>query len=1069
MPMLLHYTTWCLSCYYTHKGFVHRTVAFFISAAVLSLLTITAEAYQVEQPSQGKLESEPLSLNLGNSISRKLRSGERHYYLIYLTSGQYAHIRQYSGENYVRILDPYGREVADIELPRRQGPDHISIIAEATGSYKLEIIGTPYDLKLIELRQAIPQDRIRIAAQRAYAEGWKLRRLENVEARRRAIRKYEESLPLWREIGNRYWEGQTLNYIGYVYTLLAENRKALDYLNQALEIFQAEGDLQMEEVIFNDICIAYASRFGRKARLCWLGEILNDIGVAYARLGERQRALNNLKRGLKFRQAINDPFGVPRTLRNIGNVYRSLGEFEEAVNYYNQSIQSIMFYRVHNRPEIGLALSGIGGIYSSMGKNQKALECYTQALRYEREHLALSNESLELGNIGWTYFLMGDSRKALDYLNRSLQMSKAIGDRIAEAQTLNNIGRVYDSLGDKQKALEYYHKALPLSRAVSDPSGEALTLLSIARAQRDLDNLNEARANIEQALKIIESLRSKVGRQELRATYFATVQEYYEFYIDLLMTFNRLDKAAGYDGLALQATERARARSLLELLNEARAGISQGIDLELGERERDLIRRLNDKGERLFQLKSDKHKQEQVTEAEKEINGLATELEEIEAEIKAKSPRYAALTQPQPLSLIEIQKLVDEDTLILEYALGTERSYLWMVTPTSIRSYELPRRSEIEAAARRVYDLLTARNRQVKSKTAKQREARLKQAEAEYNEAAVILGRMLLGQVASQLKSKRLLIVADGILQYIPFAALPISENDDLEPLVVRHEIVNLPSASTLGTLRRGIAGRKPAARTVAVLADPVFERDDPRVIPASKSQKFKNYVRKSSSAPAFDIKSLNPDIERSARDVGIADEDLRISRLPFTKDEAKAIMSLVPDSECRAALDFEASQDIATSKELGQYRVIHFATHGLLNSVHPELSGILLSLVDKRGNLKEGFLQLHEIYNLKLPAELVVLSACQTGLGKEIKGEGLVGLTRGFMYAGAARVMASLWKVDDRATAELMKYFYQGMLGERRLRPAAALREAQIEMWKQERWKHPYYWAAFLLQGEWR
>jgi CHAT domain-containing protein len=167
-------------------------------------------------------------------------------------------------------------------------------------------------------------------------------------------------------------------------------------------------------------------------------------------------------------------------------------------------------------------------------------------------------------------------------------------------------------------------------------------------------------------------------------------------------------------------------------------------------------------------------------------------------------------------------------------------------------------------------------------------------------------------------------------------------------------------------------------------------------------------------------------------------------------------------------ALDFDASRERAMSTELGKYRILHFATHALLNNKHPEFSGIVLSLVNKRGEQVNGFLQLRDIYNLNLPAELVVLSACQTGLGKEIRGEGLIGLTRGFMYVGAARVMASLWKVDDAATAALMTQFYKRVLGER-LRPAEALRASQTEMWRQKAWKSPYYWAAFTLQGEWK
>jgi CHAT domain-containing protein len=200
-------------------------------------------------------------------------------------------------------------------------------------------------------------------------------------------------------------------------------------------------------------------------------------------------------------------------------------------------------------------------------------------------------------------------------------------------------------------------------------------------------------------------------------------------------------------------------------------------------------------------------------------------------------------------------------------------------------------------------------------------------------------------------------------------------------------------------------------------------------------------------------------------RDVGV---EAGFQRLPFSRREAEAITATVPRGQWAKALDFQASRDAATDAGLSDYRVVHFATHGLLDSNNPELSGVVLSLVDQRGQSQNGFLRLHEIYNLKLPVELVVLSACRTGLGKDIRGEGLVGLTRGFMYAGAARIVASMWKVDDAATANLMKGFYRAMFV-RGMRPAAALREAQVEMWRQKRWRSPYYWAAFVLQGEWR
>jgi CHAT domain-containing protein len=316
--------------------------------------------------------------------------------------------------------------------------------------------------------------------------------------------------------------------------------------------------------------------------------------------------------------------------------------------------------------------------------------------------------------------------------------------------------------------------------------------------------------------------------------------------------------------------------------------------------------------------------------------------------------------------------------------------------------------------------------------------------------------------VAKQLGDKRLLVVADGVLQYIPFAALP-DPSGNAAPLVVKHEIVSLPSASTIGVLRREIKDRKPAARTVAVLADPVFEETDERV-KSVESGAAENRRRLRTRRR----RDLPLGMERSLEESGLRDAGFEIPRLPGTRQEAEQILALVPQNESKQAFDFAASRAAATASDLAQYRFIHFATHGFLNSLHPELSGIVLSMVDEKGTAQDGFLRANDIFNLKLPAELVVLSACQTGLGKEIKGEGLVGLTRGFMYAGAPRVVVSLWSVSDAATAELMTRFYRGMLKDG-LRPAAALRAAQISLINDQRWASPFYWAAFTLQGEWR
>jgi CHAT domain-containing protein len=509
--------------------------------------------------------------------------------------------------------------------------------------------------------------------------------------------------------------------------------------------------------------------------------------------------------------------------------------------------------------------------------------------------------------------------------------------------------------------------------------------------------------------------------------------------------------------------------------------------VKLLELERSLRQQINDKAGARATLLSNKQTQPQAAFFEKEIAELTSRHRQVEVQIRQSSPRYAALTQPQPLSADEIKQQLDDNTVLLEFALGEKRSWLWAVTRSSIDSYQLASGNEIESIARRVYESLTARQPR-KGETDDQYEARIKNAETTFQTESATLSLMLLGQIAARLqqdwKGKRLAIVATGALQYIPFAALPISKAADqvkganpqsVEPLITQHEIVNLPSASVLATIRSETAGRKGAQKTLAIIADPVFEANDLRVINALKNAtnpRISAGVRSggddSSSPGSNGPAGIDLTLVRSLRSFNLINERGGFHRLPFSREEADAFVSLTSADSLLKATDFRANRKIATSGELSHYRIVHFATHGLLNSEQPELSGLVLSLVDETGKAQDGFLRMQEIYNLQMPADLIVLSACQTALGKEIRGEGLVGLTRGFMYAGAQRVVASLWQVDDLATAELMKRFYRGMLKDG-MRPAQALRLAQLEMFKQRRWSSPFFWAPFFIQGEWR
>ncbi|WP_256973606.1 CHAT domain-containing tetratricopeptide repeat protein, partial [Nostoc sp. T09] len=633
----------------------------------------------------------------------------------------------------------------------------------------------------------------------------------------------------------------------------------------------------------------------------------------------------------------------------------------------------------------------------------------------------------------------------LEYYNTALPLYRAIGNRSGEATTLVSFGAVYSALGEKPKALEYYNTALPLYRAVGNRSGEATTLGHIASLERSRGNLQAARTNIEAAIKIIEELRTKIDSQELRTSYFATVQGYYKFYIDLLMELHKKDPSKAYDALALHISERSRARTLIELLNEANAKILKGANPELIKQERSLLQQIDARDTLRRDLQTSSNKNDPTTKATiqkltTEISNLLSQYQEVQAKIRTTNPQYATLTNPDPendiLKLPQIQQQLDKDTLLLQYSLGKERSYLWAVTPTSMQTYTLAGGEEIKKAAEKFHTSLQQETiSDLSIKNAKQ------------------LSKLILAPVADKLALKRLVIVADGGLQTIPFAALADLTANKYQPLLINHEIVNLPSASTIAFQRQQLTKRQPAPKALAILADPVYSATDSRVT-----------GRPANSQIAPNLELERSALNRSARSLKRDGWD----RLKNTAIEAKEILKLIPSTKSLEALNFDANYNWATSRALTQFRILHFATHGFVNQDQPELSGIVLSLVDKKGNPISGYLRLGDLFNQDYPAELIVLSACETGLGKNINGEGLVGLTRGLMYAGAARVAVSLWQVNDEGTSVLMQEFYKQMLQQGKT-PAEALRAAQRKLWESSDWHSPYYWAGFTVQGEWR
>jgi CHAT domain-containing protein/tetratricopeptide (TPR) repeat protein len=900
------------------------------------------------------------------------------------------------------------------------------------------------------------QNEQRAAADKLAAEAVQLANEGTKESLAQAISKFLAAVPLYHAANDKANEADTLNSIGTLYSNLGEQQQALAYFVQALPLYTALGDRGGEAVEFN------------------------NMGSVYIDLGELQKALDAFGQALPRLRAVKDRKGEAITLNNMGRLYFQLGDKQKALTYFGQSLT--LNRTLGEKGGEAITLTNMGDISFAAGQKQQALAYYTQALPLYRAVGDRRSEAVALSQIGQVYAALDNLPKAVEYYQQALPLSRAVGDRSGEAQTLSLVGSAFLAIGERQEALETYRQILPLYQTLGDRSSEARTLFNIAFNERGTNKPEAALRDIEAALAILETLRGRIESRELRSTYFASVQEYYEFYIDLLMQLHKQQPNAGYDGRALQASERARARALLETLAEAGADIRQGVDAALLARERALQQALNDAARAQIKLLAGPHTDADATAVAKDLDALTSEYEQVETQIRQTSPRYAALTQPQPLALPEVQQLLDQDTLLLEYALGREHSFLWVVAPDSIKSYELAKRTEIEEAARQFYAILTDARKWAGSasgNTAPQRglfptnaaQAATSTAAVGVPAAAARLSQLVLAPVAAQLGNKRLLIVADGALQFVPFAALPLAQPDNApayRPLITKHETVNLPSASTLAVLRQEIKERKPAEKILAVLADPVFMLNDARFTAAPGVNTRTDNVTATQTAQ----RGLALNVTKAAADAGLTEDaglrGIQIPRLPGTRKEAEQLLTLVPAASQLHVFDFAANRAAVTDAELGAYRYVHFATHGFLDSQHPELSGILLSMYDAQGVPQDGFLRAHEVFNLKLAAELVTLSACQTGLGKEIKGEGLVGLTRGFMYAGAPRVVVSLWNVSDEGTAELMTRFYRELL-QNKQRPAAALQAAQISMLKEQRFAAPFYWAAFTLQGEWR
>ncbi|MEM6453601.1 MAG: CHAT domain-containing tetratricopeptide repeat protein [Acidobacteriota bacterium] len=773
------------------------------------------------------------------------------------------------------------------------------------------------------------------------------------------------------------------------------------------------------------------------------GTVASNAGHTWNLLGEPERALAHYRSALALSQTLGDRPLQARVHNNLGVLHRQLGDYPRALAAFDQAL--VIFRARGQRRWQAHVLGNVGATYQALGRRARARTHHRQALALWREIGHRSGEANTLVNLALADRRDGRPEAAAAGLRRALDIWRASGDPRREAQVRAHLGRLdldrddgdaarmqllrataifahvgdllgaidaaidlgiaHDRRGEPARARMRLHDALARARALPHPAARLRGRLALARVERRAGAPARARHHVETAIEIVETERVKIGPPTLRASFFGVFRDLYDLHVDLLLD-------AGDARGALVAAERARARTLRELRDRA-AGAAPAVAAASPQRaqRRRLLQRLDAKTARTVDPATPSSRRLALSAEQADI------LRQLDVMEMARASGPATATDTAT-TVDAVQRRLDADTVLLVYALGATRSVVWRIDRATVTVHPLPPRRQIERLARQVHDGLRhfdpARR-------------------ADERAAAAQLAAWILGPIADDLDAPRLVVVPDGALAYVPFAVLPAPDDARIR-LIDRHEIRYLPAASML----RASASSARRDGAVAVIADPVFARDDPRL---------GRRIDRAASVPAD---GLMP----------------RFARLPGSRREAERIGALADGRAVRHLVDFDAHRGAVADANLDAYAFIHFATHGVLDARTPALSGLALSAWDADGRPRSGLLRLHDLYAMRLDAELVVLSGCRTALGAEMRGEGLWGLTSGFLSAGARRVVASLWPVEDRASAALMDHFYTALWRDGQP-PAAALRTAKRALRRERRWRDPYFWAPFVLQGD--
>lgn len=1011
-------------------------------------------------PARRPSPADPRALPVDEPLERPLASEDCHRYRLALGRDEAVElvVVQRGVDVVVRVTGPGGGGLLELDSPvGREGLDGGTFLSFGAGEHGIEVCGTSgegtYSLVGEGPRPATAEDRARAAILRRYAEGRELAAADRYEA---ALEAFEEARIRWRGSGDVLREAWAARKIGNISLAAGRHERAAEAFGDCAELYLRAGALRDAAVATSYRAYAFGrlERFDRAIagyeKVAGLAEAadapdvltkaLDNVAELHRRLGHTLESIRIYRRLERMAREAGDPSLRWRALDQMGKVYRQAGDQETARVLFERALDLARTEGL--RGEEALTRADLGRVELDLGRPESACDHFGAALAHGRREGDPGAVAVALNNVGRCRRQAGEPETAEAAFEEALELARSSGDSHLAATIQLNLARLYQDAGRPQAALGLCRAARPELGDSPNRVFRAFVAACSARSLAALDRLVPAIEEIERAVRLVEEGRERSRIGSLRADLLAEKHDYYEMHVDLLLRLAERRSPAEAEELAAAAfevAERSRARSLLDALERAASEAGELERVPRSVRRRDEVRaELLRVERRLLESGGGKTPPRVVEELRARRRGLLAEEELLDAEVRASAPSFAAY-EAEPLNLEEIRRmlLADDEVRILAYFLGERSGAVWVVGRSSFTVARLPPRGEI---AELVDGAVSALARSGRRRHAVRAEL-----------ATEILAREILAPVAGALEGSRLAVIKHGPLHAVPFAALPLpsaAAGGGGGGLVgERFELVEVDSLSTAAALRYLRSHRPEPPRTLAVFADPVFRQDDERL--------------GAGSGPASPGRAGRPPDPSTRRRRSSLES---LERLDASRDEAFAIAELVDDRERLVVTGFEAGRDEVLSAPLRDFRILHFATHGL---VHPDLSGILLSLYDRGGAPVDGLLRTWEIYGLDLRADLVVLGSCRSGLGRRLRGEGVLGLSRAFFYAGAARVLVSLWDVDDEATAALMKRFYHHLL-EDGLPAAAALRETQRWMRSHPEWAAPEYWGAFVLQGDW-